>query len=37
MERMRITIKGDVHQKLTEQAGKGEGTAMKIATQGKIR
>jgi hypothetical protein len=37
MERMRIIIKGDVHHKLAEQAGKGEGTAMKIATQGKIR
>jgi hypothetical protein len=37
MERMHITIKGDVHQKSTEQAGKGEGTAMKIAMQGEIR
>jgi hypothetical protein len=37
MERMHITIKGDVHQKSTEQAGKGEDTAIKIATQGKIR
>jgi hypothetical protein len=32
MEGMRITIKEDVHQKSTEQAGKGKGTAMKIAT-----
>jgi hypothetical protein len=32
-----ITIKGDVHQKLIEQAGKGEGTATKIAMQGEIR
>jgi hypothetical protein len=32
MERMRITIKGDIQQKSTEQAGKGEGTAMKTAT-----
>jgi hypothetical protein len=37
MERTHITINGDVHQKLTEQAGKGKDTAMKIATQGKIR
>jgi hypothetical protein len=37
MERMHITIKGDVHQKSTEQAGKGKGTAMKTATQGEIR
>jgi hypothetical protein len=29
--------KGDVHQKLTEQAGNGEDTAMEIATQGEIR
>jgi hypothetical protein len=28
---------GDVHQKSTEQAGKGKDTAMKIATQGEIR
>jgi hypothetical protein len=37
MERMRTKIKGEVHQKSTEQAGKGEGTAMKMATQGEIR
>jgi hypothetical protein len=34
---MRITTKGDVHQKLTEQAGKGEDTATEIATQGEIK
>jgi hypothetical protein len=37
MERMHITIKEDVHQKSTKQAGKGKDIAMKIATQGKIR
>jgi hypothetical protein len=37
MERTHITIKGDVHQKSIERAGKGEDTAMEIATQGKIR
>jgi hypothetical protein len=37
MERMHITIKEDVDQKSIEQGGKGEDTAMKIATQGKIR
>jgi hypothetical protein len=37
MERTYITIKGDVHQKLIEQAGRGEDIAMKIAMQGKIR
>jgi hypothetical protein len=37
MDRMYITIKEDVHQKSTEQAGKGEDTAMQIVTQGKIR
>jgi hypothetical protein len=37
MERMHTTIKGDIHQKSTEQVGKGEGTAMKMATQGEIR
>jgi hypothetical protein len=37
MERTHITINGDVHQKSTEQAGEGEDTAMKIATQGEIR
>jgi hypothetical protein len=37
MERTHITIKGDVHQKSTERAGKGEDTAMEIAMQGKIR
>jgi hypothetical protein len=37
MEMMRTTIKGDVHQKSTEQAGKGEGTAMKMAKQGETR
>jgi hypothetical protein len=37
MERTHITINRDVHQKSTEQAGKGEDTAMKITTQGEIR
>jgi hypothetical protein len=37
MEKMRITIKGCVHQKSIEKAGKGEGLAMKIAAQGEIR
>jgi hypothetical protein len=37
MERMHITIKGDVHQKPVEQAGKGKDSAMKITTQGEIR
>jgi hypothetical protein len=37
MERMHIIIRGDIPQKSTEQAGKGEDTAMKIATQGEIR
>jgi hypothetical protein len=37
MEKTRITAKGDVHQKSIEQAGRGEDTAMEIATQGKIR
>jgi hypothetical protein len=37
MERMHITIRRDVPQKSIEQAGKGEDTAMKIATQGEIR
>jgi hypothetical protein len=37
MERMHTTIKGDVHQKSTEQADKGEGTVMKMAAQGEIR
>jgi hypothetical protein len=37
MERTHIRIKEDVHQKLTERAGKGEDTAMEIAIQGEIR
>jgi hypothetical protein len=37
MEKTHITTRGDVHQKSTERAGKGEDTAMEIATQGKIR
>jgi hypothetical protein len=37
MERMYITINGDAQQKSTEQAGEGEDTAMRIATQGEIR
>jgi hypothetical protein len=37
MEKTRITIKGHGHRKSIEQAGKGEGLAMKIATQGEIR
>jgi hypothetical protein len=37
MEKMRITTKGGVHQKLTKQAGKGEDTTMVTTTQGEIR
>jgi hypothetical protein len=37
MEKMHIIIKGDVHQKSTEQAGRAEDIAMEIATQGEIR
>jgi hypothetical protein len=37
MERTHITLKGDVHQKSTERAGKGEDTVMEIATQGETR
>jgi hypothetical protein len=37
MEKMRITTKGDVHQKSTKQAGKGEDTAMATTTEGEIR
>jgi hypothetical protein len=37
MERAHITISEDVHQKSIEQPGKGEDTAMKVATQGEIR
>jgi hypothetical protein len=37
MEKMHIKIKGDVHQKSTEQAGKGEDNAMETAIQGEIR
>jgi hypothetical protein len=35
--RMHTTIKGGARQKSREQARKGEGTAMKMAVQGKIR
>jgi hypothetical protein len=37
MEKMRITKKGDVHQKSTKQVGKGEDTAMETTTEGEIR
>jgi hypothetical protein len=37
MERTHITIKGGVHQKSIDQAGKGEDTAMEIAMQGETR
>jgi hypothetical protein len=37
MERMHITIKGEVHQKSIEPAGKGEDTAMKTTAQGETR
>jgi hypothetical protein len=37
MEKTHITIKGDVHQKSTEQAGRGKDITMEIATQGEIR
>jgi hypothetical protein len=37
MEKTHITTKGDVHQKSTEPAGRGEDIAMEIITQGKIR
>jgi hypothetical protein len=37
MEKTHITTKGDIHQKSTEQAGKGEDTAMEMAAQGEIR
>jgi hypothetical protein len=37
MEKTLITTKGHVHQKSIEQAGKGAGLAMKIATQDEIR
>jgi hypothetical protein len=37
MEKMHITIKGDIDQKSTEQAGRGEDIARKIATQDEIR
>jgi hypothetical protein len=37
MERTHITIKGDIHQKSTKQAGRGEDIAMEIAMQGKIK
>jgi hypothetical protein len=37
MEKTHITTKEDIHQKSIERAGKGEDTAMEIATQGKIR
>jgi hypothetical protein len=37
MERTHIIIKGNVHQKSIEQAGKGKDTAMETAMQGKTR
>jgi hypothetical protein len=37
MERTHITTKGGIHQKSTEQAGRGENIAMEIAMQGEIR
>jgi hypothetical protein len=37
IEKMHTTTKGDVQQKSTEQAGRGEGIATKITTQGEIR
>jgi hypothetical protein len=37
MEKIRTTTKGCVHQKSTEQAGKGEGLAMRTAAQGETR
>jgi hypothetical protein len=37
MEKTRTTTKGCVHQKSTEQAGKGKGLAMRTAAQGKTR
>jgi hypothetical protein len=37
MEKTRTTTKGRVHQKSTEQAGKGEGLAMRTAAQGETR
>jgi hypothetical protein len=37
MENTHKTTKEDVHQKSTEQAGKGDDTAMAAITEGKIR
>jgi hypothetical protein len=37
MERTHIITKGGVHQKSTEQAGRGEDIAMEIAMQDEIR
>jgi hypothetical protein len=37
MEKTLRTTKGRAHQKSIEQAGKGEGLAMKIAAQSEIR
>jgi hypothetical protein len=37
MEKTHTTTKGDIHQKSTEQAGKGEDTAMETAMEGEIR
>jgi hypothetical protein len=37
MEKMRITTKGDIHQKSTKQAGKGEDIAIATTTGSEIR
>jgi hypothetical protein len=37
MEKMRITTKGDVHQRSIKQAGKGDDTATTTTTEGEIR
>jgi hypothetical protein len=37
MERMHTTTNGDVHQKSTEQEGRGKDAAMKITMQEEIR
>jgi hypothetical protein len=37
MEKMCITTKGGVHQKLTKQADKGDDTATETTTEGEIK
>jgi hypothetical protein len=37
MEKMRIIIKGGVHQKLTKQADKGDDTATATTMEGEIK